>query len=217
MVPVGIPSYLSGALTLSRNGGQTWEFLEPNGLRSQTNDNAIHFAPNGRLFVAYISGYTGLQEVGITPLVGAATLFSSMPTLAGYTQWTQTLLPQHSGTENPRSTSAPAPPGQPHPLRASRSPIVANTGILAPVTRICRTLDGGVTWEQRSILFTRPVPRHRSVARTRGDQPRRRQLSPGRPGRLAVGDGPVRGTTYLAKSTDEAATFPSCGGTTAPR
>ena len=211
MVPVGIPSYLSGALTVSRDQGQTWQFVEPNGLRSQTNDNAIHFADNGRLFVAYISGYTGVQEVGITPLVGATVIFSSMPTPAGYVQWNQQIMAPIAGTENPRFTSAPAPAGQPQPLPGEQITYwCANVGILAPASRLCfRTLDGGVSWEQRSILFTTPAPRHPEC----GDNGE--VMSPGDGNYPQAGpDGSLwvtvqcGGITYLAKSTDEAATFP---------
>src|SRR5260370_1366141 len=130
--------------------------------------------------------------------------------------WSHSALPGFVFSENPRFAAAPPAPGQ--ATTAGGYPDVTywcgnrDVGLTAPLIleRECyRSLDAGVTWEQRSVLFTNPVPQHSECGTNRED--------------ISSGDGnnppgasdcslylmlSCGGTVYLARSTDEAATFP---------
>lgn len=129
--------------------------------------------------------------------------------------WRHTVITGLFLPENPHFTSAPAPRGQPRP---HGYPDVVyfcantNVGFTSPVIagRLCYdSLDGGTTWAQRSLLFTGTVPRHAQCGRSPeqfsaidGYYPQ-----PASDGSLYVMVA-CGGATYLARSTDEAATFP---------
>src|SRR6476469_5622011 len=121
--------------------------------------------------------------------------------------------------ENPRFTSGRAPAGQDKPAGyPTVTYFCANTnvGFVSPVIagRVCfRSLDGGATWDRRALLFTGTAPQHAECngqpevySAIDGYYP---QAAPDGSLYVMVACG---GTTYLARSTDEAATFPLVPG-----
>src|SRR5207244_4478582 len=133
----------------------------------------------------------------------------------GYISWTSQVMHGHVGVENSRFTTGPAPAGaaQPSPGEqmaywcGNTNPVGASPPILA---RLCyRSFDGGTSWHQASVLYTALVAQHsecgsdaESFSAGDGNYP---QAAPDGSLWLMVVCG---GTSYLAKSTDEAATFP---------
>jgi hypothetical protein len=198
---------------VSRDGGKGFQRVLPAGLEWVASDGAIHFdEATGRLYYYALSPSTVPQAggVGVTDQVpaGYAHLMTSPD---GGRTWTHTQAPGYVESENPRFTSGPTPRGGDRPVPGERIAYwCGNTVLFAYGQRDCyRTLDGGATWELRSTLFRRGTPVHAECGSDEesfdagdGNYP---QVGPD--GSLwtlvACGD-----TTYLARSTDEAASFP---------
>jgi hypothetical protein len=220
-VPTGKPMQQQGGIAWGHaaDGGGAWELLLPEGHTFQTNDNSIQVDPEtGRLFLSIPTGYptrtTDPLGVGQLLAPGEAEILTSTP--AGhYADWKATTMTGLVGIENPRFTTGPAPAGQPEPVAGERmtywctntNPAGASPPILG---RVCyRSLDGGASWQQGALLFTVGVPQHpecgangEKFAAIDGNYP-----YAGPDGRLwtMVQCGT---TTFLARSDDEAATFP---------
>lgn len=213
-------------ITVSADRGATWRFDAPGGSTWQPNDNALYVDPvTGRLFMAMLSpnSATGGQ---LSPEEQAPLTHEDMLTSADDgTTWSVTSIPAIVGSENPRFMSAPPPAGDARP--AGGYPDVTywcgnrEIGLTEPliIERECyRSLDAGVTWEMRSIVFTNPVPQHRECGANREDinslDGNYAEAAPDGSLYLMVScTAPLatpihNGVTYLARSSDEAASFP---------
>src|SRR5205823_10923580 len=136
----------------------------------------------------------------------------------GDSAWRSTPMHGFIAPENSRFTSGPAAAGQAPGTSAERGRVTywcgnQNEVATSPpiLDRTCfRSLDGGATWQRRSILFTTVAPvTHPECA------PNSETFSAGDGNYPQAGpDGSLwvmvqcGSTTYVAKSTDEAATFP---------
>jgi hypothetical protein len=199
-------------MAVSRDGGAVWSLVRPYGLTWNPTDHAE--------FVDRATGRLFFEDYGPIPLAGG---FGALQEGPAYVMWSDDLrswqrpaiLRGVALPENPRFTAAPAPPGQPRP--AGYPDVVylcvnTNVGFLAPaiLARLCfRSLDGGSRWAQVSELLNGLVPAHRECAGSGED--------------FNYGDGyypepapdgtlyvlvSCGGSTYLARSVDEAASFP---------
>jgi hypothetical protein len=198
---------------VSRNGGRSFGLVYPSGLQWVASDGAIHIdSATGRLY------YYALSPA-VAPQAGGVAVQDQVP--AGYAHlmtsddsgrtWYHTQAPGYVESENPRFTSGPTPKGGAEPVPGERIAYwCGNTVLFAYGQRDCfRTLDGGHTWEFRSTLLRRGAPVHpecgsseETFDATDGGYP---QAGPDGTLWTLVSCG---GSTYLARSTDEAATFP---------
>ena len=220
-----------GGLAVSRDQGSTWSFLEPAGQTWVPQDDQLYVDRTTGWLYYYALSPDPVPQSG-TPLpsqlpAGYAQLMASPDDGA---TWHHTALPGYVESENPRFTSAPAPAGRPAPVGYSAHPdvvywcgnnalftwtvnqITASAAGVQPVPsyRACyRSLDGGVTWAYASTLFSTPLAQH-SQCGTSGEN-------------FSAGDGnypqgapdgslyvlvSCGSSTYLARSTDEGATWP---------
>jgi hypothetical protein len=117
--------------------------------------------------------------------------------------------------ENPRYTSARAPAGQPQPVGYPNVVYFCantNVGFTSPVitSRRCwSSLDGGTTFTERGTVLRAQPPVHPECA---GQQEQYSAIDGSYPQPMTDGSLYLMvscgGSTYLARSTDEAATFP---------
>jgi hypothetical protein len=199
------------ALAVSSDRGAHWIVVKPSGATWNPTDHSDYVDPaSGRLF---------FEDYGPIPLAPGLGPQQEGPAHVNWTDdlrhWHHTVISGLTLPENPRFTSGRAPAGGDRP---SGYPSVlyfcANTtvGFVSPVIagRVCfRSLDGGDTWERRALLFTGSAPQHPECGGSGevysaidGYYPQ-----PTRDGALYVMVA-CGGTTYLARSRDEAATFP---------
>jgi hypothetical protein len=219
-----------GGLAVSADRGATWRFVAPAGATYSPTDNAMYADPaTGRLFLAMLApdsptgGQVPPQDQPI--LTHEITLTSDDD---GRT-WGNSSLPGFVASENPRFTSAPPPAGGVRP--AGGYPDLTywcgnrEVGLAEPLIleRECyRSIDAGTTWEMRSIVLSNPVPRHPECGASREDlSPLDGDYAEGAPDGslyLIVGCTPETApfghdaVDYLARSTDEAASFPVLHG-----
>ena len=200
------------AMLISRDQGGHWSVIKPFGVTWNPTDHADYVDPaTGRLFY---------EDYGPIPLAPALGSGQDGPAHVMWSEdegatWHHTVIPSLLLTENPRFTSAPAPAGQPPPVGyPDITYFCANTnvGFTSPLIagRVCfKSLDGGTTWAQTTILFNGTLPRHPECGTSGeiysavdGYYP-----APTSDGALylLVACG---GHTYLARSTDEASSFP---------
>jgi hypothetical protein len=198
---------------ISRNGGRGFQRVLPSGIEWVASDGAIHIDPvTGRLYYYALSPST-------VPQAGGVAVNDQLP--AGYAHlvtssddgrtWLHTQAPGYVESENPRFTSGPAPRGGDRPVPGERIAYwCGNTALFVYGQRDCwRTLDGGQTWQLRSTLLRRGAPVHAECGRSQEEFDAGDGSYP-----AAAPDGSLwvlvscGGTTYLARSTDEAATFP---------
>jgi hypothetical protein len=198
---------------ISRNGGRRFERVLPAGLEWVASDGAIHIdSVTGRIYYYALSPSTVPQSggVGVTDQLpaGYAHLVTSGD---GGRTWSHTQAPGYVESENPRFTSGLTPARGDRPIPGERIAYwCGNTVLFAYGQRDCfRTLDGGQTWQFRSTFLRRGAPVHSECGSSEET--------------FDAGDGyyPQAGpdgslwslfacgsTTYLARSTDEALTFP---------
>lgn len=202
-----------GAFAVSRDGGKRFQRVLPAGLEWVSSDGAIHIdSATGRLYF-YALSPSSVPQAGGVPVTdqvpaGYAHLMSSPDN--GRT-WTHTQAPGYVESENPRFTSGPTPKGGDRPVPGERIAYwCGNTVLFAYGQRDCyRTLDGGTSWQFRSTLLRRGLPAHPECGTVEEDFNATDGYYPqsGPDGSLwslvACGE-----QTFLARSTDEAATFP---------
>lgn len=198
-------------LAVSSDAGGHWRIVKPSGVTWNPTDHSD--------YVDRSTGRTFFEDYGPIP---TASQFGAQQEGPAHINWSDDLRHWHHTTipdlflpENPRFVTGVAPKGQPKPH--GYPDIVyfcanTNVGFVSPVIggRLCfRSLDGGDTFAQASILFTGSVPQHpecggqgENYSAIDGYYP---QAAPN--GRLYVMVS-CGGVTYLARSKDEAASFP---------
>jgi hypothetical protein len=205
----------AAGIVVSHQRGASWSFVRPTGKLFSPNDNALYVDPNtGRIFMEMLASEDQLFD-------HAQMLMSAD---SGAT-WIDTPIPGIVLSENARFTAAPPPAGGTRPsggyLHVTYWCGNQNVGFTSPVIldRQCyRSLDGGVTWQMRSVLFSNLVPRHQECGTSREDFTAIDGNYP-----QGVPDGSLyvmvactttssllggNAVIYLARSTDEEATFP---------
>lgn len=206
-----------GGLSLSSDGGGSWSFDRPGGATWVPQDDAIYVDRNtGRIFFYALSpdpvpdtGSVPIQDQ--TPAAQAHLLASGDD---GRT-WTETALEGFVESENPRFTSAPPPAGGTRPANYPDVVYwcgnnVVKAGLPVPSYRACyRSLDGGTTWQFASIFSSYPVPQQAACG-TNGEtlQDGDPNYPEGAPDGSLYAEDQCGGQTYLARSTDEGATWP---------
>ncbi len=198
---------------VSRDGGARFERVLPGGLEWVASDGAIHVdEATGRLYYYALSPSQVPQAGGVAVTdqvpAGYAHLLTSPD---GGRTWSHTQAIGYVESENPRFTSGPTPEQGDRPVPGERIAYwCGNTVLFAYGQRDCyRTLDGGQTWQLRSTLFRRGVPVHPECGNDQeifdagdGSYP---QAGPDGTLWTLVRCG---SSTFLARSTDEAASFP---------
>ncbi|HEY2428630.1 MAG TPA: sialidase family protein [Acidimicrobiales bacterium] len=208
-----------GGLAVSANRGATWKFVKPAGLTWVPQDDQLYVdRATGRIFY-YALSPDPVPQQGTVPTsdqlpAGHAHLMASADD--GRT-WTYAGLTPFVESENPRFAAAPPPPGGARPSGYPNVVYWCGNDMLfywaapaIPGYRACfRSLDGGRSWEQRSVLFSQPVPQHSECGSNPevfnagdGNYP-----EPGPAGSLYVVVA-CGSQTFLARSTDEGATWP---------
>jgi hypothetical protein len=208
-----------GALAVTGDDGAHWRVVKPAGVTWNPTDHSDYVDPvTGRLF---------FEDYGPIPLAPSLGPQQEGPAHINWSDdlrhWHHTVIAGLTLPENPRFTSGRVPKGssKPHGYRTVLY-FCANTnvGFVSPVIagRLCfRSLDGGSTWQQRSVLLTGSAPQHPECggqgevySAIDGYYP---QAAPDGSLYVMVACG---GSTYLARSTDEAATFPVLRGQSKP-
>jgi hypothetical protein len=208
------------ALAVSRDGGVHWRLVRPSGTTWNPTDHGDYVDP--------VTGRWFFESYGPIPLFppfgpdqeGPSHLNVSAD--AGRT-WTHSVIRDTQITENAQFTAAPPPPGGDRPQGYPRvTYYCANVsiGFTSPLIaqRSCyRSLDGR-TFAERSVILRSSAPVHpeclpygESLSAMDGHYPQ-----PGPRGQLylMIACGPK---TFLARSTDEALTFPVLTNGEAPR
>ena len=208
-----------GGLASSYDRGASWRFVKPAGLTWVPQDDQLSVdRRTGRIFY-YALSPNPVPQSGSVPgqdqlPAGRAHLMTSGDD--GRT-WTYAALTPFVESENPRFAAAPPPPGGAEPSGYPDVAYWCGNDMLfywiapgVPAYRACyRSLDGGRSWSRASTLFSRPLPSHSECGTTEetfnaddGNYPQ-----PGPNGSLYVTVA-CGSTTFLARSTDEGATWP---------
>ena len=208
------------ALTISHDDGAHWSLLMPSGSTWNPTDHGDYIDPvTGRVF---------FEDYGPIPTFAAFGADQEGPahlnvsTDQGRT-WTHSVLRDVQLPENPQFTAATAPAGGDKPVGYPRvTYFCANNsiGFTSPVIaqRNCyRSLDG-THFSLRSVILRSSVPVHsecngqgENLSAMDGHYP---QPAPDGSLYLMVSCGPL---TFLARSTDEALTFPTLKRGEGPR
>ena len=198
-------------LAESGDGGAHWSLVRPYGLTWNPTDHADLVDPRtGRIF------FEDYGPIPLAPVLGALQEGPAhiMSTDDG-TKWRHAAIAGLVLPENPRFAAARAPAGQPQPMGyPDVTYFCANTnvGFTTPAiqARPCyKSLDGGLTWTPTTILLRALLPVHAECG-TNGEQFSAIDGYYPEP----TGDGTLYtllacgGTTFLARSGDEASTFP---------
>jgi hypothetical protein len=202
-----------GGLLLGRNAGAKWQPVRPLNRWWAGQDYQLHVdRDTNRVF--YYSFHADQPTAGgVSPAARApGTIVHLLSSGDEGRSWRHAELIGHTLAENARfatnrpTASGPKPTGYPNVAY-----FCANVGsIFVPAARACyRSLDAGATWAQTSILVKRGAPQHKQCG-TQGED--FGPLDGGYPQAGPKGALYVLiycgGRTYLARSTDEAATFP---------
>jgi hypothetical protein len=199
-------------LAITRDGGAHWSFVRPSGATWNPTDHGDYVDDTtGRLF---------FEDYGPIPLAPQFGPYQEGPAHINWSaddgaSWHHTAIPSVFLPENPRFTSGIAPAGQrkprgyPHVVYFCAN---TNVGFTAPAIagRVCfRSFDGGSTWKRGAVLFTGVVPQHPECG-SNGEQ--YTAIDGNYPQATRNGDLYVMvtcgGKTYLARSVDEAQSFP---------
>ena len=198
---------------VSRDGGRSFRLVYPSGAQWVASDGSIHIDQvTGRLYYYALSPVV-LPDSGSVPVTDqlAAGYAHMMTSDDNGRTWFHTQIPGYVESENPRFTSGVAPLGGDRPVPGeSVAYWCGNTALFVYGQRDCyRTLDGGHTWTLRSTLFRRGIPIHAQCGQDQevfnagdGNYP---QAGPDGSLWTLVSCG---AHTFLARSTDEAASFP---------
>lgn len=198
---------------ISRDGGRRFERVLPAGLEWVASDGAIYIdSVTGRLYYYALSPSSVPQAGGVAVTDQVPAGYAHLVTSAdGGRTWSHTQVPGYVESENPRFTSGPTPVHGEVPVPGERIAYwCGNTALFVYGQRDCyRTLDGGQTWQFRSTFLRRGVPVHPECGTHEetfnagdGDYP---QAGPDGSLWSLVACG---SSTFLARSTDEALTFP---------
>jgi hypothetical protein len=208
------------ALAVSRDGGAHWRLVRPSGTTWNPTDHGDYVDPvTGRWF------FESYGPIPLFPPFGAdqeGPSHLNVSADSGRT-WSHSVIRDTQITENAQFTSAPAPPGGDRPVGYPRVTYYCaniSVGFTSPLItqRSCyRSLDGR-TFAHRSVILRGNVPVHpeclpygENLSAMDGHYPQ-----PGPRGQLylMLSCGPK---TFLARSTDEALTFPVLTNGEAPR
>jgi hypothetical protein len=198
-------------LAVSSDGGAHWSLVRPYGLTWNPTDHADFLdRRTGRIF---------FEDYGPIPLAPSLGALQEGPAHIMSTDdrvsWHHAAIAGLVLPENPRFTAAIAPAGQPRPLHyADVTYFCANTnvGFTTPAiqARLCyKSLDGGLSWLQTTVLLSALLPVHAQCGAS-GEQFSAIDGYYPEP----TSDGALYtlvacgGTTFLARSQDEASTFP---------
>jgi hypothetical protein len=206
-----------GGLAVSGSAGRTWSFRAPGGATWVPQDDAIYTdRTTGRLFF-YALSPNPVPDTGSVPLqdqlpIGQAHLLTSAD---DGRNWTEATLVGYAESENPRFTAAPPRPGGSRPSNYPNVVYwcgnnVVKAGLPVPSYRACyRSLDGGLTWQYASMLGSWPVPQHPACG-SNGEtlQDGDPNYPEGAPDGSVFAEINCGSTTFLARSTDEGATWP---------
>jgi hypothetical protein len=213
-VPVGDHSQSNaspGALVTTHDDGAHWHLIKPSGVTWNPTDHSEYVDPSsGRMF---------FEDYGPIPPAPQLGPQQEGPAYINYsddlTHWHHAVINHLTLPENPRFTSGVAPKGQPKPQGYSDvTYFCANTnvGFVSPVIagRLCyHSLDGGASWSTPSVLFTGAAPQHpecggngENYSAIDGNYP---QAAPDGSLYVMVSCG---ASTFLARSVNEATTFP---------
>jgi hypothetical protein len=197
---------------VTRDGGRTWQLVKPLGLTWNPTDHGDYTDPvTGRVFFADYGPIPLAPELGAEQEGPAHLLWSGDDGRS----WHHSAIDTVFLPENPRFTSGRAPAGA---ATAVGYPDVvyfcanSNVGFTSPAisSRRCwASLDGGSTWTEKSTVLRAAPPVHPECGNAGEDYSAIDGSYP-----QAASDGSLYlmvscgGSTYLARSTDEASTFP---------
>jgi hypothetical protein len=213
-IPVGDHSQSNaspGAMVVTSDDGNHWRLVKPSGVTWNPTDHSEYVDPT--------SGRTFFEDYGPIPLAPQLGAEQEGPAYLNWSDdlkhWHHVVLNEVFLPENPRFASGVAPKGQPKPHGYPNVLYFCantNVGFVSPVIggRLCwHSLNGGSGWGQPSVLFTGAAPQHpecngqgENYSAIDGNYP---QAAPD--GRLYVMVS-CGNATYLARSDDEAVTFP---------
>jgi hypothetical protein len=214
-VPVGEDTQSNASpagQAITQDGGRSWQLVKPLGITWNPTDHGDYVDPvTDRLFFADYGPIPIAPELGAEQEGPAHLMWSGDD---GGT-WHHSAIDTVFLPENPRFTSAPPPAGGAKPVGY---PTVvyfcanSNVGFTSPVigSRSCYvSLDGGTSWTQKGTIL-RGAPAVHPECGNAGEDYSAIDGSYPQPASdgslyLMVSCG---GSTYLARSTDEAATFP---------
>jgi hypothetical protein len=199
-------------IAITRDGGAHWSFVRPSGATWNPTDHGDYVdRSTGRLF---------FEDYGPIPLAPQFGELQEGPAHINWSpdngkSWHHSAIPTLFLPENPRFTSGVAPAGAPKPHGYPNVVYFCantNVGFTSPAIagRFCfRSLDGGTSWQRGALLFSGATPQHpecgnngESYSAIDGNYPQAT-----RAGVLYVMV-TCGGKTYLARSLDEAASFP---------
>jgi hypothetical protein len=197
---------------ITRDGGRSWQLVKPLGITWNPTDHGDYADPEtGRLFFADYGPIPLAPELG-PEQEGPAHLMWSPDD--GKT-WHHSAIDTVFLPENPRFTSARPPAGGAPPVGYPNVVYFcanSNVGFTSPVigSRSCyASLDGGTTWATKGVVLRGAPPVHPECGNAGEDYSAIDGSYP-----QPASDGSLYlmvacgGSTYLARSTDEAATFP---------
>jgi hypothetical protein len=214
-VPVGEDTQSNASpagQAITKDGGRSWQLVKPLGITWNPTDHGDYVDPvTDRLFFADYGPIPLAPELGAEQEGPAHLMWSADD--GG--SWHHSAIDTVFLPENPRFTSAPPPAGGAKPVGY---PTVvyfcanSNVGFTSPVigSRSCYvSLDGGTSWTQKGTIL-RGAPAVHPECGNAGEDYSAIDGSYPQPASdgslyLMVSCG---GSTYLARSTDEAATFP---------
>jgi hypothetical protein len=197
---------------VAHHNGRSWQLVKPSGVTWNPTDHGDYADPDtGRLFFA---------DYGPIPLAPQFGPEQEGPAHLNWSAddgktWQHTSIDTVFLPENPRYTSARAPAGQPKPVGYPNVVYFcanSNVGFTSPVitSRRCfASLDGGSTFTERGTILRGVPPVHPECGSAQEDYSAIDGSYP-----QPASDGTLflmvtcGGKTYLARSSDEAATFP---------
>ena len=200
-------------LAVSHDAGKQWQFVKPGGATWVGQDSSIYIdRASDRLFF-YALAVNPAPQGGGVPLTDQVPSYQAHLLSSGDdgVTWNVVGIPGFNNSENPRFTSAPAAAGQPAAIAGENVTYwCGNNMQFTFVARICyRSMDGGVSWQQTSIMLTRGVPRHSECGNSEEDLATYDGHYP-----VGAADGSLwlllscGGKTFLARSTDGSVTWP---------
>jgi hypothetical protein len=210
-------------LAITNDAGATWALSLPMGMEWQSTDHAQFVDRTTGRFFYYNLNANPVPQSGISPQEQAPGSQAQLFWTDDAKIWTHTTGCCPAFSENPRFMAAPPTARGPVPQNYPNVLyFCANTTIdldLLPAgARVCsRSFDGGTTWNEASILFSKPVPQH-SECGTNGESygagdGRYPQAAPDGSLYVMVACG---SKLFLARSTDEALSWPIIKGPNGP-